>query len=79
VATAHERDEREAHLLVLAYDHPLDVGEDLVADLLDGAHRTPVVGGRGRCCAGPGRDAGPGPLVPAPHGTWNAATPDLRA
>ena len=43
VAAAQQRDEREADLVVLADDDALDVGEDLVPDLLDVAHRTPVV------------------------------------
>ena len=43
VAAAQQRDEGEADLVVLAHDDPFDVGENLVADLLDVAHRTPVV------------------------------------
>ena len=46
VAAAQQRDEREADLVVLADDDALDVGEDRVADLLDVAHRTPVVCGQ---------------------------------
>ena len=39
VAAAQQRDEREADLVVLADDDALDVGEDLVAGLLDLGHR----------------------------------------
>ena len=39
VALAQQRDEREPHLVVLADDHALDVGEDAIARLLDPAHR----------------------------------------
>ena len=35
VAAAQQRDEGEAHLVVLADDHALDVGEDLLPGLLD--------------------------------------------
>src|SRR4029078_3033338 len=38
MALAQERDEREADLIVLADDDPLDVGDDSVAGLLDGWH-----------------------------------------
>ncbi len=40
VALAEQRHEREAHLLVLAHDDALDVGDDLFAGFLDG-HRRP--------------------------------------
>ena len=38
VAAAQQRDEGEPHLVVLADDHALDVGEDPVAGLLDLRH-----------------------------------------
>ena len=41
VAAAEERDEREADLVVLADDHALDVGEDLLAGLLKVRHQAP--------------------------------------
>ena len=40
VALAEQGDEREAHLVVLADDDALDVGDDLLAGFLDG-HRRP--------------------------------------
>ena len=43
VAATQEGDQRQPDLVVLPDDHALDVGEDLVADLLDVAHVTPVV------------------------------------
>ena len=39
VAAAQQRDQRQADLVVLADDHALDVGEDLVAGFLDLRHR----------------------------------------
>jgi len=54
VPAAQEGDQREADLVMLADDDALDVGEDLVARLLDVAHRTPVVCGCLRHpCPGP--------------------------
>src|SRR4029079_559129 len=42
MGATHERHQGEAYLVVLPDDDALDVGEDLVPDLLDVAHRTPV-------------------------------------
>ena len=41
VAAAEEGDESEADLVVLADDHALDVGEDLLSGLLKVRHRAP--------------------------------------
>ena len=48
VAAAHQRDEGETHLVVLAHDHPLDIRDDLLAGLLDLRHRPPSVTGTDR-------------------------------
>ena len=41
VAAAQERDERQPDFVVLADDHALDVGEDLLASLLKVGHQAP--------------------------------------
>jgi hypothetical protein len=41
MAAAEESDEGEANLVMLADDHSLDVGEDLLSGLLKGRHLAP--------------------------------------
>ena len=52
-----QRDEGEAHLVVLAHDHALDVGDDLLAGLLDLASS----GSLGDGCRSDGPIGGVGP------------------
>ena len=64
VAAAQQRDEREADLVVLADDDALDVGEDLVAGLLDLRHQPLSRCGGVAGALRPGRASG-GSDVPA--------------
>src|SRR5206468_3135361 len=64
VAATHERDEGEAHLVVLANDHALDIGEDAIPGLLDVGHlSSPQRPSDGGWYAGPARMV-PGTGVP---------------
>jgi len=47
VTATEQRDERESDLLVLADDDALDVGDDLLAGLLDLRHQLPLLSDAG--------------------------------